>query len=543
MGKAPGVAGGYVHVTMMFHMPKALLPVLKGVACCTIVLGSVAFTAGCLALAGLLATNTLVNDGNWVSTKETLGVSVMGARSFMARTQALAGRHLNLDSWHGYQELASRDKMDLGEAEFDFCISKDAYFAFLIDKGSDQSVGFRISGTPDLKSVFFVARADGEFVEQQDLKIPDLPLDRWHHLQFSKQGTEAVIRINGQQIYMGTVSLPPFCTPGFRGGQHPVKIDNVRFRHPGGMTVVEDTFFTTDSARKFFVYALLCVFLVNLCAYYATQSAKVTRGAVLVPLMVFNVLLAVMATLGIAWLAFVLRRYPSAESLNRQESTYLYNLLGLRNEEVMMEWASQHRDGFKTILFVGSSQTFGAGAAATSETFVRRIQERFDAEIPPASRYRCINAGINGSDAKSLLPRYRDSWLSMNPDIVVFNLGANDCGLADIDREYPPVLEEFVRLNEQRGITTMFVLEALSWETAPNELETHEAIRRVASAHGIKVVDTHGHLNRLKDRGFLWWDHVHPTSFGHRLIADCIYAGLQELLMMEPAQVSAPSLP
>ena len=39
-----------------------------------------------------------------------------------------------------------------------------------------------------------------------------------------------------------------------------------------------------------------------------------------------------------------------------------------------------------------------------------------------------------------------------------------------------------------------------------------------------------GHLKRQIDRGLLWWDFVHPTSFGHQLIADFLTPRIQALV-------------
>jgi phospholipase/lecithinase/hemolysin len=44
----------------------------------------------------------------------------------------------------------------------------------------------------------------------------------------------------------------------------------------------------------------------------------------------------------------------------------------------------------------------------------------------------------------------------------------------------------------------------------------------VGVEHRIPVVDLHAELKRATERGFLWWDFVHPTSFGHRLIAEAL---------------------
>ena len=36
----------------------------------------------------------------------------------------------------------------------------------------------------------------------------------------------------------------------------------------------------------------------------------------------------------------------------------------------------------------------------------------------------------------------------------------------------------------------------------------------------LPVVDMHQWMKLHSRRGFLWWDAIHPTSYGHRLIAE-----------------------
>jgi phospholipase/lecithinase/hemolysin len=87
------------------------------------------------------------------------------------------------------------------------------------------------------------------------------------------------------------------------------------------------------------------------------------------------------------------------------------------------------------------------------------------------------------------------------------------------------------------------VVKAVSWENYPVELGTRAVMQRVAAAHSVPIVDAHRHLYEYRSKGFLWWDFVHPTSFGHRLIADCIYAEMRKQLPSEWFAEVAPMRP
>jgi len=509
---------------------------IKWLATCIAILLAIAYTAACLASSGLLLSNTLVNNGNWVSTKEGLGMKVTGASAFMRRTQALARCRLNLDAWNGYQEVLTRSKMKVDNADFDFLLAEGAYFA-LVFKEPDQFLGFRISGNSALKSVYFVARRDGEFIEQRDLEVPDFPRNRWNHFKFYLDDTGATIEINGERVSVGPIQMPVFCQPGFRGCERHVAIDNVVFRE-GNWPVFEDDFLNRDNLTRYLLLALVALTLLSGGLYCSLLAVRVPGGKSLVSVMAFNVFLALMGTLMAPSLFFALALYPSEESFARAETVYLYNHWWWRSEEISQQASSHKHDDAGLILFIGSSQTFGAGATSIQEAFVSRIQQRLDEETKGAHGYQCINAGMSGTGSGTLLEFYEQDWLEMSPEIVVLNLGANDRWSSD--EEYASNLERFIDLSEEKNTRMLFVLEPYSWEwendvrgSGPRELHTHRVMKEVAASLDVPFVDAHGRLSIDRQKGFLWWDFIHPTSFGHRLIADCIFAELRKVLAFE----------
>lgn len=494
-----------------------------------------AYIAACLAISLVLANNTLINNGNWVSGKEQLGIKVMGAPAFVRRTQALAQGHLNLDAWHGYQEVITREKMKMNSAEFDFILADGAYFSFEL-KEADRFSGFRISKNPALENIYFVSKASGEFIEQHPLELPEFPPDRWNHFKLFTGPAGPAIEINGAYAKCGSLALPDFCQPGFRGCERHAAIDNVRLGQ-GGCIVLEDSFLNTSDLRRYFTLAVIVLLLLSAVLYGSLVMLRIPEGKSFSVVVLFNGIMSLLVTAMPPFLYVALAWYPSQGSLDRAESAYLFNMWLWRNEEILAD-AHKEEDG-KRILFVGSSQTFGAGALSEKETFVNRVQQRLDEWTKNGRRYQCINAGINGAGTPTLLPSYQQYWLQLAPSVTIINLGCND--RLNSDQVYAENLEGFIKTNEEHHIQTVFVLEATSWEwrNEGNEdgsvgLHTHEVMKKVAAAHGIPVIDMNARLKENITRGFLWWDFVHPTSFGHQLIADCIFTELQKVLSAEP---------
>ena len=61
-------------------------------------------------------------------------------------------------------------------------------------------------------------------------------------------------------------------------------------------------------------------------------------------------------------------------------------------------------------------------------------------------------------------------------------------------------------------------------------LERHYALRGMAGDLGLPVIETHDWLVERRDQGFLWWDRVHLTPFGQRLLARRLFDERERLL-------------
>jgi lysophospholipase L1-like esterase len=163
------------------------------------------------------------------------------------------------------------------------------------------------------------------------------------------------------------------------------------------------------------------------------------------------------------------------------------------------------------ILLVGTSQTWGAGALRDDQTLARRLGQELSESYPAA----VIAAAIPGSNAAELFAHYRDEWIEWGPDLVVINLSSNDRDNPDFGAD----IRAFIELNAERGIATLLIAEPNSLEAVHSLAHNHVVLRELAAATGVDVLDMHEYLADQLDRGWLWWDFVHLTSFGQDLFA------------------------
>jgi len=139
-------------------------------------------------------------------------------------------------------------------------------------------------------------------------------------------------------------------------------------------------------------------------------------------------------------------------------------------------------------------------------------------------RLALLNAARPGSNSTELVERYNHHLLLLNPKRVVVNLGTNDRDPALLKKN----LETLALINQQRKISTIFVLEPNSPEFDMVPQDCLEAARSVAERFGLECLDMHAYYYQpeVSNSGLNWWDFVHLTSHGQKLAAGFLAANL-----------------
>lgn len=460
-------------------------------------------TAWFVTEAELYAVNTLAHHPHW-TLPERADHSLVQDYCRTTRN-LLAGNQLNLAVWHGYQEVSTREPVLADELSFGCRLASDAYVYAFVQGGR----GIRLSRSEALPSAVVEVEPGGRFVRSRPLELE--PDEGWHRYRLFRSEGIWRLKVDGgaeRELARWPAEPGPI---GFQGGYREACVDDVEI--PG---VLHESF---RNRRHF---GLLFAGSAGLTALMAGLVWRSRRGPGTVMVM------GVLAILSLAWLTF--------DELFWSRR-YLYNLdqafapaVGVEGFRASLVEAldpdgpaespqpgrypvKTYGNGPRTVVFLGTSQTWGLGARREEDRLVARVH-RLVPEL------RLVNLALPGEDAARQVNRFFRSGLK--PDLVAVNLGNND----NDRRAFGLHLAQLVDYADASGIPTIFFLEA----NAPESMEDDDLLRnhQVLQALARPCYDLHRELAGKQERGILWTDFVHLTSYGQALAAEFVARALRE---------------
>lgn len=438
-------------------------------------------------------------------------VPVMGGELAFSTRNLLAHNRLNLDAWHGFQEVLWNRVGRVERLKLRYRLADKAYLVIMLDKTKDGFQGVRLSRNQAFPSMEFRADAEGRFVSRKEL-----PPAQAGWQTFTWQGKA------GEGVF------------GLRGSAAKCEVDDVE------LNGVRYDFRNHQLARPF----LFALALMLLTLFPLRKPGK--EG--LMKTFLFHLVLAF--ALGVAFVFDWVYWSPRYHQLNanlfdaeperferwRRDATSVwddpaavpaakvlqvlgaelgghppYRLQVQTGEERQLLTDEPHAIMHlgKLVLLLGTSQTYGEGAPRLDHSLAAHL-----ARQRPELTF--VNAAMRGSESFNLVERYEHHLKALQPDLVVVNLGTNDRD----PEKLRTALQKLAELNRESNIPTLFVIEANSTEATNNLPVNTPVIRDVARSYGLQVLDLNAGLRERADEGLLWWDFVHPTALGHRLAGE-----------------------
>lgn len=459
----------------------------------------------------LYSRNTPAHHPELILGKLLAEVPVMGGELAFSTRNVLAHNRLNLDAWHGFQEVLWNRVGRLTRVSFRYRLAADAYVVVMLDKTSAGFHGLRLSRNPAFPSISFEADGEGRFLTRA--RIAD-PGPGWQTFTWEGSAGEGVF--------------------GLRGGAGKAEVDDVVLTWGDG--VVRQNFRNHQVG-----YAAVAAFVVvGLLALLPLRRGIRKEGLLWCFLLQLGLGFFFSVAFAFDWLYWSPRYHQKNNNLFdaeperferwRRDLTAVFDFPGAVPDPAVLKvlgaavgghppYRLQVQQGTSRrlvldekqtlehplVMLLGTSQTYGEGAPRLSESLASWL-----ARGRPDVLF--VNAAMRGSESFDLVKRWDSHLAALKPDLVVVNLGTND-------REPEPLREALTRLASSK-VPMVFVIEANSTEVSHFLARNAAVMKEVAGKFGLPVLDLNAALARQADEGLLWWDFVHPTALGHRLAGE-----------------------
>ena len=519
----------------------------------------------------LYSQNSLYLNDHWIVQKRMLKMGVLRADEFLLTRTPLARNLLNLGSYHGYQEVVYRQPMTLGQIEFRFQVEDGSYLDLTYNRNGNGYSGVRLSRREGMPSIAFESTEEGRF-RSKDLIPIQVIGPGWHNASVQSSSSGLIVKIDGKTSAIPTASRFIAGLVGFRAGMKGARIDEVvlrptmgpsfseSFRNSKnwlgtfvcnvGLLVLLGALFSKMTLGKFWVvtkegfyYWTMVSVIGCLCAgcwylfdYYFYSKLIPRDSGITRPLF---------REVGFSLPSFERLRFITFESWYGLSGGETISHQGVDSrgyparrifqgpiycgptKDACVEGMppttnvgkSDNSQGHR-VLFIGSSQTVGAGARGLEDTFFVRVHHYLSEAISPKFRLESLNLSVSGYRAADLLSEYKSRYRDFQPDLVVINLSNND---GRSPESFAAAMTGFLDFNAAAGIKTILVEEANSSEMAPgkNLFANHRVLRQLGEKYGVPVLPLHGFLSESAKlgNGTLWWDQVHLTSYGQEVTA------------------------
>ncbi|MCW3126897.1 MAG: hypothetical protein JWO03_2555 [Bacteroidetes bacterium] len=451
----------------------------------------------------------LYTGGKWQSSKTQLKKGVVGAWSMMLTKPGLKEGALNLNAWNGHQELILKQTVTTQKIEFSFQ-PLQVPFSLIIDKTDSLSTGIFFYPQGRQKMIFYTSDHSGRFRSQIDIPLVTEVSDGLTEIYFSKDSVEIIL----DHVPQAKVpfALPSSIRPGFRGSSagKDIYIDNIRITSAENKIVFSENFSSPFGIYKWsWVYLLLWLPLILYCMNREKLSS-------------FMVFSPCAMTLVIAVWGY----YHCRSSDHYVDDPSKINWHGIRSTietqpQVEKRLEEEYPIGQvagkkKVVLFVGSSQTWGAGSSDTKATFASIVQDSLRCFFNDTNIV-VINTGISSITSDDMYKLYTQKWYAYNPVLTVVNASNNDTDTLAFRKN----MQAFASFDRDHGIKSLWIEEPNDGVKKPNV--KHLIMRSVASANDIACIEMQSHIDSRYDSGYLWWDWVHLTDYGHQVFADRIF--------------------
>ena len=201
------------------------------------------------------------------------------------------------------------------------------------------------------------------------------------------------------------------------------------------------------------------------------------------------------------------------------------------------------------IVAFGSSSTVSWMASDIGHSYPAILQNKLSQRLPYA-HIAVINRGVGGQSAAQELARLQNDVLPIRPQLVIWQVGANDA-IKDVDPGlFRRELQEGVLRLQQAGIDVVL----MDNQRSPRVLAAHDddlidrELSTVADQTGAELFARSKLMDRWRAAGypyasFVAADRLHHNDRGYRCIADALAQSILNGLLVSETGANAEGLP
>jgi acyl-CoA thioesterase I len=186
------------------------------------------------------------------------------------------------------------------------------------------------------------------------------------------------------------------------------------------------------------------------------------------------------------------------------------------------------------IVALGSSSTLGTMASDTAHTYPAVLQSSLNKALP-GSHFAVINRGIGGQDAAEELLRLDADVISMHPQLVIWQVGANGAMRHADPLEFHRLVAEGVNRLIQAGIDVILMDNQRSPKVlaAVEHIILEDSLQHVANETGVNMFSRSHLMDAWSDEGskpglFTAPDGLHHNDLGYSCVAQTLARQIAE---------------
>ena len=198
-----------------------------------------------------------------------------------------------------------------------------------------------------------------------------------------------------------------------------------------------------------------------------------------------------------------------------------------------------------TVVAIGSSSTFGAGATSPASAYPNRLAVELSTMFP-GEKITVINRGINGQEASEMLARFKTDVLDEKPDLVLWQLGTNSALRGTPIDQIATLVDTGIEQLKKEGVDVVlidpqFVPRVIA---APEADDMVKLISARAAEHRVSVFHRFAIMRHWRETAGLGFDaftspdNLHMNDWGYDCWAKLLASAIADVVSRPAASAN-----